>query len=159
MLKNAKKNIERALVRWVYYFFTWVFRLLPYKAVKAMTGGILVTAYFILRRMRASAMDTLRIAFGKEKSQTELEQICKDCFNNAGRGVIELGSFTARPALIKEKFSFDGESQANLDAALKEGKGVIGISAHFGNFPAMLLYLAQMGYPTNAIIQIGRAHV
>src|SRR4029077_15869849 len=86
----------------------------------------------------------------------ELQKICKDCFYNSGRGVIELGSFMARPALIKETFSFEGNSRENLDAALKEGHGVIGISAHFGNFPMMLLYLAQMGYPTNAIIRPSR---
>ena len=153
MFKDLKKSFERASVRWLYYFFSWLFKVLPYQAVKAITGGILMAAYFILRRMRSSAMHTLSIAFGKEKSQEELALICKDCFNNAGRGAIELGSFTARPPLIMERFSFEGNSREHLDAALKEGKGVIGISAHFGNFPAMLLYLAQMGYPTNAIIR------
>ena len=158
-LKDVKKNIERAIVRVVYYFFTWLFSVLPYSAVKAMTPGLLALVYFILQRMRRAAMHTLSIAFGREKSQAELEKICKDCFYNAGRGVIELGAFTARPALIKEAFSFDGNSRANLDAALKEGKGVIGISAHFGNFPMMLLYLAQMGYPANAIIRPSRDEI
>jgi KDO2-lipid IV(A) lauroyltransferase len=104
-------------------------------------------------------MGTLNIAFGKEKSQQELKKICKDCFYNAGRGIIELGVFTVRPSLIKETFSFEGDSRQNLDAALKEGHGVIGISAHFGNFPLMLLYLAQMGYPTNAIIRPSRDEI
>jgi len=104
-------------------------------------------------------MNTLQIAFGKEKPQAELEKICQDCFNNAGRGAIELGAFISRPALIKEKFTFVGESRENLDAALKEGCGVIGISAHFGNFPLMLLYLAQMCYPTNAIIRPSRDEI
>ena len=98
----------------------------------------------------------MTIAFGKEKSQGELKKICKDCFYNAGRGAIEIGAFTARPSLIKETVSFEGNSRENLDAALKEGRGVIGISAHFGNFPLMLLFLAQMGYPTNAIIRPNR---
>src|SRR5208282_5171122 len=35
----------------------------------------------------------------------------------------------------------------------------IGISAHFGNFPMMLLFLAQMGYPTNAIIRPNRDQI
>ncbi|MBF0511789.1 MAG: lysophospholipid acyltransferase family protein, partial [Candidatus Omnitrophica bacterium] len=94
--------------------------------------------------------------FGQEKSQAELKKICKECFYNAGRGAIELGVYIARPALIKEKFSFAGASRENLEAALKEGNGVIGISAHFGNFPLMLLYLAQMGYSVNAIIRPSR---
>jgi len=159
MLKDLKKKIERTLVRWAFYFFSWLFRVLPYSAVKAMTGGLLVVTYFLLQRMRRSAMSTLSIAFGREKSQEELQKICKDCFYNAGRGVIELGAFMARPALIKSTFSFEGNSRENLDAAFQEGRGVIGISAHFGNFPLMLLYLSQMGYPTNAIIRPSRDEI
>jgi KDO2-lipid IV(A) lauroyltransferase len=156
MLKDLKKKLERVLARWAFYFFSWLFRVLPYTAIKAMTGGLLATAYFVLRRMRKTAMHTLSIAFGQEKSPAQLEKICKECFYNAGRGAIELGAFTERPSLIKETFSFSGDSRKNLDAAFKEGCGVIGISAHFGNFPLMLLYLAQMGYPTNAIIRPSR---
>jgi KDO2-lipid IV(A) lauroyltransferase len=159
MFKDAKKKFERTLVRWTYYFFTWFFSILPYRAIKAMTGVLLAVTYPILGRMRASAMSTLSIAFGKEKSQEELQKICRECFNNAGRGVIELGAFMAHPSLIKQSTSFEGNSRENLDAALKEGSGVIGISAHFGNFPLMLLYLAQMGYPTNAIIRPSRDEI
>jgi len=159
MFKDAKKKLERTLVRWAYYFFSWLFRVLPYSVIKAISGGLLVVVYFILHRMRKAAMSTLGIAFGKEKSQAELKKICEDCFYNAGRGVIEVGAFMARPSLIKETFSFEGNSRENLEAALKEGKGVIGISAHFGNFPLMLLYLAQMGYPTNAIIRPSRDEI
>ena len=142
-----KKKIERTLVRWAFYFFSWLFRVLPYPALKAITGGLLAVAYFILRRMRRAAMNTLSIAFGKEKSQAELKKICKDCFYNAGRGAIEIGAFTARPALIKETFSFEANSRENLDAAFKEGRGVIGISAHFGNFPLMLLFWHRWDIP------------
>jgi len=159
MFKDLKKKIERTLVRWAFYLFSWLFRVMPYPVIKAMTGGLLAIVYFVLRRMRKAAMSTLQIAFGREKSLAELTKICKDCFYNAGRGAIEIGAFTERPSLIKETFSFEGNSRANLDAALAEGRGVIGISAHFGNFPLMLLYLAQMGYPTNAIIRPSRDEI
>lgn len=156
MAKDIKKNIERTLVRWAFYFFSWLFRVLPYSVIKAISGGLLTAAYFILRRMRRAAMGTLTIAFGKEKSQGQLQEICRDCFYNAGRGAIELGVLSERPGLIKEKVFFEGSSRENLDAALKEGRGVIGISAHFGNFPLMLLFLSQSGYATNAIIRPSR---
>jgi KDO2-lipid IV(A) lauroyltransferase len=159
MVKDLKKKFERTLVRLAYYFFTWLFSILPYSVIKSISGGLLTIAFFFLRRMRSAAMNTLEIAFGKEKSKEELEKICSDCFNNAGRGVIEVGAFMARPAMIKETFSFEGDSRENLESALKEGKGVIGISAHFGNFPLMLLYLAQMGFPTNAIIRPSRDEI
>lgn len=159
MATDLKKKFERTLVRWVFYFFSWLFKVLPYIAIKAMMGVLLAIAYFILRRMRKAAMSTLSIAFGKEKSREELKKICKKCFYTAGRGAIEIGAYSVRPVLIKQKFSFENNSREHLDAALKAGKGVIGISAHFGNFPMMLLYLAQMGYPTNAIIRPSRDEI
>ncbi|MBF0570569.1 MAG: lysophospholipid acyltransferase family protein [Candidatus Omnitrophica bacterium] len=159
MFKDLKKKIERTLARWAFYFFSWLFRVLPYSVIKSISSGLLTVIYFVLRRMRRAAMSTLSIAFGKEKSEAELKIICKDCFYNAGRGAIELGVFMTRPFLIKETFSFEGNSRENLEAAFKEGHGVIGISAHFGNFPLMLLYLAQIGYPTNAIIRPSRDEV
>ena len=133
MFKDVQKKIKRTFVRWAFYFFSWLFKTLPYPVIKAISGGLLAVAYFILRRMRKAAMSTLSIAFGKEKSPAELKKICKDCFYNAGRGVIELGVFTAHPSFIKETFSFEGNSRENLEAAFKEGHGVIGISTHFGD--------------------------
>jgi len=159
MFKDAKKRFERTLVRWLYYFFTWLFKLLPYRAIKAITAFLLPIVYFLLGDMRRSAMNTLGMAFGQEKSQDELTKICRDCFHHGGRNVVEVAALMAKPAYIKKSFVFEGNSQSHLDAALKEGRGVIGISAHFGNFPLMLLYLAQMGYPTNAIIRPSRDEI
>lgn len=156
MFKDIKKKIARAMTRWVYRFFSWVFRVLPYGIVKVMAGALLAIGYTALWWMRRIAMQTLSMAFGKEKSKAELQNICKECFYNFGRGAIELGVFTQRPYLIKQTFSFDKGSRENLEAALAQGRGVIAISAHFGNFPLMLLYLSQMGYPTNAIIRPAR---
>ncbi len=156
MLKDLRKNIERTLVRFAFYFFSWLFKVMPYPVIQAISGGLLAVIYFVLRRQRRTAMSTLSIAFGREKSPADLHNICKDCFYNAGRGAIEIGSFVSRPDLIKESFTFEGNSRKNLDAALAEGRGVIGISAHFGNFPLMLLYLVQMGYAPNVMIRPSR---
>jgi Kdo2-lipid IVA lauroyltransferase/acyltransferase len=159
MWKDVKKKFERAMVRRAFYFFSWLFRVLPYSFLKAISTGLLIIFYPVVYRLRKVAMNSLSIAFGKEKSPEELAKICHDCLFNAGRGGIEIGAFTARPWLMKEKCSFEGNSRTHLEAALKEGRGVIGISAHFGNFPLMLLYLAQMGYPTNAIIRPSRDEI
>ncbi|MBI4309905.1 MAG: lysophospholipid acyltransferase family protein [Candidatus Omnitrophica bacterium] len=156
---ESSKKFKRAMARWAYRFFSQVFRVLPYGAIRAMTKGLLAIGYFILRRMRKIAMESLTIALGREKSPAELEKICKDCFYNAGQGAIELVAFSTRPGLIVEKFRFEGDSRRHLDAALNEGKGVLAISAHFGDFPLMLLYLSQIGYPTSAIIRPSRDEV
>ena len=56
--------------------------------------------------------------------------------------------------MIRERVSFEGKPF--LDDAFKEQKGVIVVSAHFGNFPLMLLRCVQEGYKTHAIIRPAR---
>jgi len=156
MNKDSNKKIKRALARYSFHFFTAIFRILPYWCVSLISRGLLVVAVWTLKRMRKHAMETLRMAFGKEKSEQELRVICKQCFFNLGKGFIELAYFVWHPKMFTKNISFRGNSRENLDAALKEGKGVIAVTAHFGNFSAMFAYLAQMGYPTNAIMRPSR---
>ena len=156
MNKDFIKRARRAIARWAYYFFSFLFRILPYPVIKAITGLMLPMAYVILKRLRKNALETLRIAFGNERSAEELERICKDCFYNIGKIVIEIGVFNTRPKELVKHCHLDPVSRQNLDSALNEGRGVVGVSAHFGNFPLMLLYLSQIGYPTNAIIRPSR---
>lgn len=156
MNKDFVKRSHRAIARYAYYFFSFLFLVLPYPVIKALTGMLLPMGYAILKKLRKNALETLSVAFKDEKSPEELQKILKECFYNAGKVAIEIGVFNTRPKMLVEHFHFDPISRQNLDNALKEGKGVVGVSAHFGNFPLMLLYLAQIGYPTNAIIRPSR---
>lgn len=151
--KQAKKDAAR----FAFYFFTTLFRILPYWFVRLISGALLHIAFnVVLKKMRKTAMETLRIAFGQENSEEELKRICKKCFYNLGKGFIELGYCVFHPKRIVQNMSFRGDSKKNLDAALKEGKGAVAVTAHFGNFSLMFAFLAQMGYPTNAIMRPSR---
>ena len=143
--------MTRAIARNALYFFVTIFRLMPLSLVRAMNDTIIFIAYRLTRRHRTVAMESLQIALGREKTPQELKKICKECFENLGRGMVELMYFIERPQLIKEHVTFEGLE--HVDAALKEGTGVIGVTAHFGNFPLMLIRFAQEGYKTNAIIR------
>lgn len=151
------KAIKRAFARQVFYFFRDFFRLLPYSVVKAMTDFILVVGFFFMKSKRAIAQESLDIAFGNSISSQEKKKIIETCFANLGRAAIELMYFTNHPEMIREKVFFEGKER--LDAILKQGKGAILVSAHFGNFPLMLLRLVQEGYPTSGIMRQSRDEV
>jgi len=155
-MSKDRKQLKKDMARFAFYFFTGIFRVLPYWLVSWMSSGLLAIAFLILKRMRKNAMETLTIAFGHEKSADELKQICRQCFYTLGKGFIELAYFVFHPKMITQKMTFRGDSKANLDAALKEGKGAMAVTAHFGNFSLMFAFLAQMGYPTNAIMRPSR---
>ncbi len=156
MSKDLNKKIKRALTRFSFHFFMFFFKIFPYWFISAISNGLLAITYLILKRMRKVAMETLNIALGKEKSQEELKSICKQCFYNLGKGFIELGFFVTHSVMITQKMTFAKNSRENLEAALKEGKGTIAVTAHFGNFSLMFACLSQMGYATNAIMRPSR---
>ncbi|MBF0490345.1 MAG: lysophospholipid acyltransferase family protein [Candidatus Omnitrophica bacterium] len=155
-MSGANKQLKKDLARFSFYFFTSLFKVMPYCFVSFISGALVTIAYWVLKRMRKHAMETLQMAFGHEKSPAELKRICKACFNTLGKGFIELAFFVFHPKMITQKMTFRGNSKENLDAALKEGKGIVAVTAHFGNFSLMFAFLAQMGYPTHAIMRPSR---
>ena len=152
--KDRIKVFKRASARNGLYGSTWLLTRLPYSIVRSLGYVLIAIGFQLTIKQRRIALESLQIAFGQEKNQQEIQKIFKECFWNLGKGMIELIYFMAHPRMIKEKVFFEGKE--NLDAALKKGCGVIAVSAHFGNFPLMLLRFAQEGYKTHAIIRSTR---
>ena len=145
------KVLKRAAARNGMFFFSACFNSLPYPIVKKIGAALTGIGFCLTIRLKQIARESLQIAFGQTKDKKEINAIIRKCFDNFGKGMVELMYFMAHPAMIKEKVVIDGKE--HLDNALRQGKGVIAVSAHFGNFPLMLLRLAQTGYKTNAIIR------
>jgi Kdo2-lipid IVA lauroyltransferase/acyltransferase len=157
MGSSKHKVMKRDFARNSFYFFRALFRFLPFGFVKGMTSVILGGAFFFMKSKRKIAMETINIALGDSVTKEEKERIIKACFNNLGRGMIELLYASEHQEIVRKNFSFVGKE--NLDKALKEGRGAILVSAHFGNFPLMLLRLVQEGYPTSGIMRPSRDEI
>lgn len=152
--QDSIKKFKRDLARYALHASSWMITRLPYPAVRSITKGFTVLGFCLAIRQRKIAVESLSVAFGKEKAQSDIQRITRECFENLGRGMIELIYFMAHPEMIREKVFFEGKE--HLDTALAQKNGVIAVSAHFGNFPLMLLRFAQEGYKTNAIIRPAR---
>lgn len=145
---------QRAIARYGLYTFAWLFERLPPWFVRVSTAVLLTIAYPCIIRQRRIATESIDIAFGNTKSQVEKQAIVKQCFLNFGRGMTEMLYCLAHFDKVKEKISIQG--QEHLDAALAKKNGVIAVTAHFGNFPLMMLYFALRGYKTSSIIRPAR---
>jgi len=108
---------------------------------------------FFLRKRGRIVRENLHTALEKEKKKEEIEGIYQGFFREIGKGVAELiflfGSL--KKTRIIEMVTIEGRK--NLDDALAKGKGVIGVSAHFGNFPLLCAKLVAEGYPLSAIVR------
>lgn len=116
--------------------------------------GLARLGYLFAVRQRRIALESLSIAFEREKDKSEIAAIAKACFAVMAKGMVELIYLMEHPELIRSKVKIEGRE--NLEQAFNEGKGVIGVSAHFGSFPLLLLRLVQEGIKTNAIIRFAR---
>lgn len=143
----------RFLKEWFYYFFAmFVIKLtlkLPRKTALTI-GAMLANLIFRLstsdkRRTCNNLRSCLRI-----KEKREIVDIAKKCFQHWGKSVIETMQF---PKLTREKVNqfvvFEGRE--NLDLALRAGRGVVLLTAHFGNWELLGASLTLNGYPLNVI--------
>ncbi|MFA4842688.1 MAG: lysophospholipid acyltransferase family protein [Candidatus Omnitrophota bacterium] len=149
--KKIRKGISR--------YFAWcglrlcslIIRVMPQKWLYSFAKGISSFGFFIVAKQRKIALETLDIAFGSAKTDAEKEHIARDCFTFLAKGAVELLFLMDKPRLLKERVQLFGKEY--IDRALAQGKGVILVSAHFGNFPLMLSRLALEGYNIAGIMR------
>ncbi|MGO9451592.1 MAG: lysophospholipid acyltransferase family protein [Candidatus Binataceae bacterium] len=115
-----------------------------------VVGGFI--GYLLDRRHLRIGMKNLEIAF-PEKSEGERRRILRASYLNLGRGAAEyirLSGFFYRR--LRRRVSYKGLSNFAQAVRGKPGKGIIALSAHFGNFELLLSAQALHGY------QIGIVH-
>ncbi len=121
------------------------------RKIHLITGKFLGTIiFFLLKSKRKIALNNLRLAFGKEKSESEIKTIAKRCFQHLGSTIFDLIWFMKKgEECVKKTCKING--MENLQKARELGKGVLLLSAHFGNWEIILHILTIEGFPLTAI--------
>jgi KDO2-lipid IV(A) lauroyltransferase len=149
--KKIRVSIGRFLGWLGLSFFSFVAKFIPWQCLYGFATGAASLGYLIARKQRTMALESLTIAFGKEKSSREIEKIARDCFIFLAKAGLEIMFLMDRPKLLKEHVDIVGRQ--NLEHALSRGSGVILVSAHFGNFPLLLARLSLQGYKVSGIMR------
>ncbi|MGA2315756.1 MAG: lysophospholipid acyltransferase family protein [Thermodesulfobacteriota bacterium] len=154
MSRRKKSPLIKSLeISLVYLLFKlWIFwaRHLSLKSLGFYGEKLGTIALHLLRKPRRNALNNLHLALGSEKSEEEIKQICLDSFKNIGRDMMENTRYLEfRDSNFKTLVRLEGKEY--LDTALKQGKGVIALTAHLGNFPLMCGRLADEGYPLSIV--------
>lgn len=150
-LTSLYKKFLRRLGRKAFYVIRRITKYSPRWVFKITEPFLVGIGSIFIRRRKDIILENLRSAFGNEKNSEEINDIARDWFRNMSSGMIELIYLIDRPEEIKKIVKIEGRD--NLDAALSKGRGVILVSAHFGNFVLMLLRIALDGYKTNYIMR------
>lgn len=94
--------------------------------------------------------DNLRQVLGEEIDQKEIERKARKALQNFGKYVVDFSRFRRISKKNLEKF-ITVEGMENLEEAFFSGRGVIGLTAHLGNWELGGAALALLGYPVNAV--------
>ncbi len=154
MSRRRKSSLKRSLGNHGLYLLfrvwtVWV-KHLPLESLNAYGEKLGTIAFHLLGIARKIALDNLHLAFGSEKSKEEINQICRDSFKNIGKDMIETSRFlNYDDNNVRTLVRIGGKEY--LDQALKQGRGVIALTAHLGNFPLMSVRLAHKGYPLSIV--------
>lgn len=129
---------------------TLLARLLPWKPARAIGGGLGGAAYSLLTREREKARKHFALAFGDGPGQEAPDAIIRRSFENLGKSLVEVLKLPQINSGNIDRFvRFEGED--NLKAAFEEKKGVVFVTAHFGNWEIMGAALSIKGYPVNVV--------
>lgn len=139
--------------RWQYCLIQWCSRLvccLSYPRILAIGKRL---GPMILNRVSSAKRRGLeQIESGLGVSHAEAERLLQHHFSNLGMMIMEL---LYTPRLVKEKTDLAQyvtiDYPERLRAALDEGRGVVGLTAHFGNWEWLGAGLALYGFPTTTI--------
>jgi KDO2-lipid IV(A) lauroyltransferase len=134
----------------LFRFSTFWVRRLPVESLASYGEKLGPLAFHLLRGWRRVAFANLNLALGREKSKDEIRWICRELFRNIGRDILEVYRCPDfKDDYFRTFVKFEG--MEHLNDALNQGKGVIALSAHLGNFPLMGARLAREGYPSSVV--------
>jgi KDO2-lipid IV(A) lauroyltransferase len=142
----AKKKPYRfalyLLLRGVYGLFCLLPR--PWALALARLGARL--AFAVVLRQRNKTLEHLRLAFGKEKSEAEIAKLAEKVFENLTQTGAEVLQFTKLNAAKLDKIVDAGDAFQVYDRILAQGKGLISVTAHLGNWELLAGVFGMKGY-------------
>jgi len=153
-VKKIRTSISRFLAWLGLKVCSLIIKFMPATWIYGFAKNIGSLGYLVAAKQRRIALESLRMAFGQEKSEVEIERIARDCFILIAKSGVELIFLMDRPQLLKQRVDIIGKEY--LDIGLSKGKGVILVSAHFGNFPLLMARLSLAGYKVGGIMRYMR---
>jgi KDO2-lipid IV(A) lauroyltransferase len=134
----------------LFRFSTFWVKRLPAESLASYGEKLGRLAFYLLRGWRRVAFANLELALGREKSKDEIHWICREVFKNICKDMLEVYRCPEfKEDYFKELVGFEGTE--HLNQALNQGKGVIALSAHLGNFALMGARVARGGYPISIV--------
>lgn len=111
----------------------WLLAHLPARAGLWVGRRLGDLAWWVLPRRRGLACANLARAFRHERSPAELRRVARQSFQHLGMTLVEVSTLLFRPpGVMLGRMELAGRQ--HLDKAAAEGRGILLLSAHLGNW-------------------------
>ena len=150
--ENARR-LDRVAGRYFLKLSMNIVKWLPVCLLYPFSRFVGHLGFWAVAKYRKITLDNLQQSF-KDKTPSEIRRIALESYCETTWGAVE----TIKLALDKNihaklKDLVEIEGAQYLDQELAKGKGLICISAHFGNFTIMTTRLTVAGYPFNLVMR------
>lgn len=127
-----------------------IIRIIPRMAGLRMMRALGFVLYYLMPERRRVAMTNLTFAFGADMSASRKNRIARESFRNF---MALLFDFLKVPQMSPDERAriVEIEGEEHLKEVLAMGRGVLAVSAHYGNFLLLLCVLGLTGYPLHVI--------
>ena len=119
---------------------------LPRNFLLGLAEGLGRIAFFVARRERKKTLLHLTSVYGGEKSPEEIHELGKQVFVHFGRIAADVLRFPKWNRAELDRLIEGKESFSPIDRLLSEGRGIILLTAHLGNWELLGAFLTLRGY-------------
>jgi len=142
-----RHRIEFWVARGVLGFLGW----LPHRLARAVCAVLAALSYGFWPRLRRVGMFNLRLAF-PDWTEGRRRKVLRGLFRNFGRMLADFAHFPRLSrANIERLIIYEGFE--NFARAHEQGKGVLFLTAHFGNWELSSFAHGVYGFPCNFIVR------
>lgn len=144
--KKFRHRLEYFLILFIRFFLN----LFPYRTSVFFGSLIGEITYLIIPKRKKVTLQNLSRCF-KDKDQKNLKKIARSTYRNIGKSLTEYILF---PKLNKKKILnlIEIQGEELFDSALKEKKGAVLVTGHFGSWELMGAALRQKGHPIDFLV-------
>jgi len=150
-LKKLRKSIKYLLIIALIQFILFMVKIFPWPWTSFICGQMGKLAFYLVKGERLKTLKNLTIAYGAEKSESEIKQMAKEVFENLGRAAAEAA---IKMKLTEKEKYFSNVEVVGLEhaqAAFNRGKGILNIVPHIGCWEAASKAYTLLGFPAGAV--------
>lgn len=126
-------------------------KVLPMRACYAIAGFVARIFYIFSKRDKEELKENLRVVLGEDTPKEVIDRHTREVFKNFAKYLADFFKFTVFTEEYIDK-NIGIEGREHLDGALKEGKGVINLALHLGNWELGGAVVGGLKYPASAIV-------